>query len=356
MIRVLFDPEIFALQNRGGIPRLFAGLYLEFKNNPKYGIQPFIPPGPWFPHQFNSMLPARQSTITRISKLLLSQLAVWIWIPKAHLIQETYYTRWRYLGKKPRIVTIHDFIPEQNNFSQSKFNRMIDKKKRIERAAARVYDSFTTQGLAEANSLPVQYSKMIYPGLDSVALPIDLPITRDTNTFLYVGTRDGHKDFRTLLRSSEILAKQGVSIQIQVVGGGPLQPHEKLTDYGVSVVQVNASDEKLQFLYSRATATIVTSTNEGFGYPLLESFARGTEVICSDIPIFRETSGGLANFFPAGDSQELSRILLEFIQGTREIQHQPGRARDLQDVAERYSWSKCANQYANLYKSLVAAT
>jgi glycosyltransferase involved in cell wall biosynthesis len=356
MIRVLFDPEIFALQNHGGIPRLFKGLYLEFKNNPHHGIDPIVPKGPWFPYETSFSLPAREWATSRIYKLLLSQLAVWHNLRGIDLIQETYYTKGRYLGTKPRVVTIHDLIPEQADVSLSRFSFAVDKRPRVRRASALITDSLATQKLVESEFKEGQKSKMIYPGLD-FAEQISAPKhTKRADSFLYVGTRDGHKDFKTLWSAAHILAKQGIALQIQAVGGGPLRQHEMAADERISIVQVEADDEELQSLYAQTAATVVTSTNEGFGYPLLESFSHGTEVICSDIPIFIETSCGLANFFEASNSHSLARLLLEFINGSAESLHMPDRPSRLRRIAAGYTWSECAAQYANLYKTLVPAT
>jgi glycosyltransferase involved in cell wall biosynthesis len=47
------------------------------------------------------------------------------------------------------------------------------------------------------------------------------------------------------------------------------------------------------------------SFEEGFGIPLLEAAAMRTPVACSDIPVFREVTGGLAHFFnPHGSAHE----------------------------------------------------
>jgi glycosyltransferase involved in cell wall biosynthesis len=56
------------------------------------------------------------------------------------------------------------------------------------------------------------------------------------------------------------------------------------------------SDQELAALYAGATATVLVSLYEGFGLPLVESLAQGTKVICSDLPVFREVTGGAATF------------------------------------------------------------
>ena len=39
------------------------------------------------------------------------------------------------------------------------------------------------------------------------------------------------------------------------------------------------------------------SLAEGFGVPIIEALAANTPVLCSDIPVFREVAGELADYF-----------------------------------------------------------
>lgn len=50
-------------------------------------------------------------------------------------------------------------------------------------------------------------------------------------------------------------------------------------------------------LIADAHGLIMPSVAEGFGVPIIEALAANTPVLCSDIPVFREVAGELADYF-----------------------------------------------------------
>lgn len=59
-----------------------------------------------------------------------------------------------------------------------------------------------------------------------------------------------------------------------------------------------ASDEVLRSEYLSAGAFVSLSSDEGFGLPVVEAAAAGLPLILSDIPVYREVSGGEARLVP----------------------------------------------------------
>jgi glycosyltransferase involved in cell wall biosynthesis len=280
-------------------------------------------------------------------------------IKNADVVQETYYTTWRYRGRKPKVVTIHDAIFEDTRGSVSRFSPFIDKQTRVCNASYVVFDSITSQTkFASYHQWGAMYS-VVYPGVTGGSIEkLDDKKSRrrrSQNSFLYVGTRGGHKDYKTLLRGAEILAESGTDVNLLCAGGGPLRPDEISQNPHVRVTQEDLTDEELAHAYSNARATVVTSHAEGFGYPVLESFSCGTEVICSDIPIFRETARDLPHYFPPGNPRELARILDTFVEqkpSTPKTTHR--RARLIESVSQ-FTWNKMASDYAAVYRRVLKA-
>jgi glycosyltransferase involved in cell wall biosynthesis len=68
-------------------------------------------------------------------------------------------------------------------------------------------------------------------------------------------------------------------------------------------------DEDLASAMQGATALVAPSRSEGFGLPVLEAFAAGVPVICSDAPALVELSGGAALVVPREDPTALAAAL-----------------------------------------------
>jgi len=71
-------------------------------------------------------------------------------------------------------------------------------------------------------------------------------------------------------------------------------------------------------LLARARVLLFPSSFEGFGYPPLEAFAVGTEVVCYDLPVLRETLADLAFFAAAGRIDQLEACLVRALHSQRD--------------------------------------
>lgn len=74
-------------------------------------------------------------------------------------------------------------------------------------------------------------------------------------------------------------------------------------------------DEELAALYTGASAYVTAAVSEGFGLPMLEARACGTQVIGTDIPALRETLAGSAHFYQPGDGSRLAALVMDALSG-----------------------------------------
>ena len=96
---------------------------------------------------------------------------------------------------------------------------------------------------------------------------------------------------------------------------------------------LSANDSVMKLWEIIAKSLIQPSEYEGFGIPPLEALYLGTNVILSDIPVFKEVYHDLpVTFFNCGDSQELSDILFNYQSPTMDIQQVSD------DIDRRYSY------------------
>ena len=71
----------------------------------------------------------------------------------------------------------------------------------------------------------------------------------------------------------------------------------------------DVSDLELVSIYQKSKATIISSIDEGFCLPALESISCGTEVIAPNLPAIREVIGDKAHYYNVWDQDELVKLI-----------------------------------------------
>jgi glycosyltransferase involved in cell wall biosynthesis len=89
-----------------------------------------------------------------------------------------------------------------------------------------------------------------------------------------------------------------------------LESHAEELDGRIKVAG-DVTPEEVDALYASARSVVLPSRYEGFGLPLAEALRRGKEILCSDIPPFREQLAiydafDCAQIIPPGDSGRLA--------------------------------------------------
>ena len=107
---------------------------------------------------------------------------------------------------------------------------------------------------------------------------------------------------------------------------------------GALVVHNGVSDDEYAALLDSATALVTASHDEGFGIPIVEAMGRGTPVVVSDIPIFREIGGATALYAAAGDAEAFAARITELV-AAGEWERRSAAA---PAEAARFDWSRSA--------------
>lgn len=128
---------------------------------------------------------------------------------------------------------------------------------------------------------------------------------------VFVGLTHKHKRFEWLVEQLE----RGKSrfpdgVKLAVIGGYAEQSRrarviEGNDDSELVVFTGRLSDSELAALYSGSAGWISASISEGYGLPALEAHSCGSNVIVTDIPVFRETTRGFGHFYPPHDGSAL---------------------------------------------------
>jgi glycosyltransferase involved in cell wall biosynthesis len=169
---------------------------------------------------------------------------------------------------------------------------------------------------------------------------------------LCVAAKRPHKNQELLLRALRLLPDDTL-----VVLAGHAEPYEADLRALAGELSVSErvrflgylSDGELEGLWRLAACAAFPTLGEGFGLPVIEAMARGVPVACSDLPVLREVGGGVAHYFPPGDSRAAAGAIEAA--WADEDASSAGRER-----AARFSWGAAARGTLAAYaRALTAA-
>jgi len=362
-VRILFDNQIFLLQRYGGVSRYFVEL-AEALSNIGHIESKVVAPihfnhHLWMSTLINAGIYSRSSTnllgLNKLSKNLSNfsskrKISAW----KPDLIHETFYSiddPWNY--PVHRITTIHDLIREKEGASDRKIK---GKEKSIQRAQAIICVSDSTRiDLLNHYNLKEENVHRVYVGVNPKIWPtrdVESLILKQAMEFiLFVGQRDGYKNFRLLLSAfsdSDILRQ---NFKLVVFGGNDFSSKEKakIESLGIAknIVHKKGNDESLSYLYQTAKLFVSTSKIEGFGSPILEAMSSGCPVLCSDIAAHRESGGIAAQFFSLENEGELRNSLENLLTNEDKLQEM---SRAGVEHAKTFTWERCAIETFQVYE------
>jgi mannosyltransferase len=214
----------------------------------------------------------------------------------------------------PSVVTVHDMIAERSSVTLRRIAARIQKWKAIYEAAHIVC-------ISEATKRELIKTRAIRSGVEVSVIRhgvgpefyVDGCINREDNLALFVGGRQGYKNFTNTVRALANLPL----IKLVCIGGGSATPAERSIvdqllpgrcDFLGSVTQAQLNE-----LYNRASVLLYTSTYEGFGLPILEGFAAGCPVLVCKGEAVCEVAGSAAFVARDGSAEAIRTELVRLL-------------------------------------------
>lgn len=367
-MRIAYDHSAFTRQAFGGVSRYFSQLaqtiaaYSDHKiniiapfhiNRHLHEVAPYIVSGHYLPNYPSITKPFLKALNNGMTH---RRLAEW----KPDVLHETYFTPFPTTNLAvPRVVTIHDMIHEiypDNFWSWDKTSR--NKCIAVQRADHVICISESTRkdliqffdvDTSKISVVHHAYQRFDPPCEEELA---DIPVTP---FILFVGHRDGYKNFSAMMKAYATSVHIRASFNVICFGGGNFRPQELawFETLGIrgKVRQVSGRDALLGALYSRASAFVYPSLYEGFGLPPLEAMAHDCIVVCSNTSSIPEVVADAGEYFDPQDIDSI-RVAIEKVlfasHESRINMVKKGRER-----LNHFSWRKCAEQTLEVYRNVI---
>jgi glycosyltransferase involved in cell wall biosynthesis len=379
-MKVLYDYQIFELQNIGGISRYFvelikrnpsAQLSLRYSDNiylndiyfkeynlvskdyEDYEYSKFLPlhsfRGKKRLFRYYNKFILRNKTNIELSKKMIQTSDFDIFHP-------TYYDPYflSYLNGNPFVLTVYDMIHElfpdyfSRNDNTSQYKRiLITQANRIN-----VISEATKTDLLKFYPEVENKVKVTYLAFSNEV--VTEPKIKE-NYLLFTGSRGGYKNFDVFIRAiAPLLLRYDFKL---ICTGYPFNKNEVelFSDLNISdrIICHLVSEEELSSLYAKATAFIFPSLYEGFGIPILEAFAASCPAILSNTSSLPEIGGSGAAYFDPYSIDDMRRVI-ENVITSKSLQNI--LVRNGKDRIKNFSWKKCAHEIMDVYEMVVLSS
>ncbi|HEX7254649.1 MAG TPA: glycosyltransferase family 1 protein [Gaiellaceae bacterium] len=256
---------------------------------------------------------------------------------------------------RPFVATAHDatiaygFNPVRGGYKRRLYPWALRRARAVVSVSAFARDEVVRHFGADPARIRVIHSG---PGLGEAGKAA--PAGVDGPFLLYVGNLAANKNLPFLVRAFGASTAPGrlVLAGRPGEGYGDLEAELARSPRRADVeLRTKASDAEIEGLYRAATALLLPSVYEGFGFTPLEAMSRDCPVVASDVPAVREVSGDGALLVPL-DEQEWVRAL-ERVTADEALRNDL-RARGRATVAG-YSWDETARGVCRLFAELGAS-
>lgn len=385
-MKVLYDSQAFDMQSHGGVSRCFAELYAHLPQDIEAQISVLETDNVYlqalgFPPSgtiYDRFLCEKDSKLKYILFKLCYNVKYgaynrWNRKPKINklesaerikegdfdLFHPTFFDPFflRHIGNKPFVMTVHDMIPElYPQYYGTDHSQIRHKQLTIPGAAHIIAVSEQTKmDLCRIMGIKEDKVSVVYHGADESPYTPSPANNRNYEYILYVGERHFYKNFDSFARCCVPILKRHKDMKV-VCTGKPFTEEEKamFESWGLADAFVQTfvkGNQEMLDLYHGATAFVYPSSYEGFGIPILEAYKAGCPVMLNRASCFPEIAGDAAVYFNINDESS------NFEEQFETFYHMDGNEKKAliekqNKRLKRYSWTKSAQQLADIYKEI----
>lgn len=360
---ILYDAQIFDIQNYGGISRYFSNLITGVKQSGSFEVKlPIVHSTNYYIRAFPRVLNYQIGNILCKNVKTKSRWNNWyvqqnIKRNDFDIFHPTYYNPY-FLESltKPLVITVHDMIYENFPHLFGDAPETIQQKKILLDASTLIIaiSEFTKKEITAHYPYLSPKIKVIYHGLPKVKTSITKKMILPPDFLLYVGDRNAiYKNFKILVEAVVPFMKLKKNLFLICAGGGPFTKEESeiFKSYGIVdlTMQVSASDSLMEQLYREAKLFLYPSLEEGFGLPILEAFANGCPIACSNTSCLPEIGGKAVTYFDPTDIDSMRQNITRIID---DVDLQVKQRNDGFEELKKFTFENCVQQTIDCYHKL----
>lgn len=366
-MKILYDHQIFSSQTYGGISRYFYELFREFANIPEvqYEMPLLVSNNHYisdkkFVNYINLLSNQQFRGKTRFFYYLnKTNTILKLKQQKFDVFHPTYYDPYflKYLAGKPFILTVHDMIHEKFSDMFSPTDKTTHQKRLLVEKATKIIaisqstkkDLIELFGTDESKIEVVYHGNSMFPK-SNITLGYQIP----KKFLLFVGSRGAYKNFERFIKSISEVLIEDKELFVLCTGGGKFSKNEieQFKKLGITkqVLQYNLDDDSLAYFYKNALMFIFPSLYEGFGIPILESFACECPLLCSDVSSFPEVAGEAACYFNPYSEESIKDAVCRVLDDTNLRKDLIAKGRER---LKEFSWQQTAEQTKKIYENVL---
>jgi glycosyltransferase involved in cell wall biosynthesis len=367
-MKILYDHQIFTTQQYGGISRYFFELIKRFDGvEHSCDVATHYTDNAYYNKEFNSKLNRiLPNSHFRGKKRITDYLNEKKSISKIkkgdfNVLHPTYYDDYflEIIKKRPFVVTFYDMIHEKfsNKYESLKSDtKIFDNKKRLLEYSNKIIaiSETTKKDIIELFDVDSSKIDVVYLGDSLHDFDIENKRLINEDYLLFVGNRENYKNFIFFISGIGQLLIDN-NLKLICAGGGDFSIQEislikslKLENLVVTKKIVN--DNVLANYYANALFFCFPSLYEGFGIPVLESFACGCPILLSSGGSLPEVGGDAAYYFDPTDAESLRESAEELI--NNQVLRQNLKEKGFKRL-EQFSWDKTYEETLEVYKSVI---
>ena len=365
-MKILFNHQIFH-QKYGGISRYFIELAknIEVYNNLQTKVKII---SPLYKTEYLSDMHQKfllgglkvpdfkgSARLCSIINSFISPILSKLYYPD--IVHDTYYNAVKNNnGQIKKIITVHDMIHElfPDQFSKK------DKTTKLKKFAVSEADHIicvsnnTRKDLINIFNVDIKKTSVVHHGFYFETDKIKEPLNINKPYILYVGSRNGYKNFNRFIEAFSY-PKIKDCFDLIIFGGGKLTYREinLLVKFKIpkrSFRVVSGDDATLAGYYKNASLFVYPSIYEGFGMPPLEAMQFGCPVVCSNSSSIPEVVGNAALLF---DPYSVTSIRNKIISVLYDDELKLSLTSKGYEQIKKFSWKKCAIETYRIYKKVL---